>query len=274
MSISRKRSGFGLISELSYPSAKRLALSASPGPVKSQPGEPESDPFRYALQSMCSGQKSGSAYFVPEVSGPAANEKKPGTKPRKRVTWAPDGELESIRLIAPEVARSEAEVGQHLCPHKADPQDSQKGNSEIGRGQEEPDPTYQSVQRLIEQLSGSTNIHIPMTTCTQDGGGSETQAPEATLSETLNRLLMFPQVQQLLQQQQSGQKHLGQSSSSSSSLHIAVEIPHASQTDRLDRRLRHSPRAAYSFNDLRRRKACTFFAVGRCRFGEDCWYAH
>lgn len=88
------------------PKAKLPSFKKAPAPVKREPdlnvAQPSSiDPFQEALKSMGKGRRDSPVTSTPP---PASMSITPplmtsGRTKRKSVTWAPDGQLESIRLI-------------------------------------------------------------------------------------------------------------------------------------------------------------------------------
>ncbi|KAF9242941.1 hypothetical protein BU15DRAFT_43603 [Melanogaster broomeanus] len=85
------------------PSFKKAAV-----PIKKEPeanvAQPSSiDPFQEALKSMGRARKESPAVSTPPsaqaVSTPPATSNNTGKMKRKSVSWAPDGQLESVRLI-------------------------------------------------------------------------------------------------------------------------------------------------------------------------------
>jgi hypothetical protein len=88
------------------PKAKLPSFKKAPAPVKREPdlnvAQPSSiDPFQEALKSMGKGRRDSPVTATPppasmSITPPLMNS---GRAKRKTVTWAPDGQLESIRLI-------------------------------------------------------------------------------------------------------------------------------------------------------------------------------
>lgn len=92
----------------SAPKPKPRLPSFKKAPVKKEPdtnvAQPSSiDPFQEALKSMGRGRKASPAVSTPPsnpaVSTPPAVNNNVGKTKRKTVQWAPEGQLESIRLI-------------------------------------------------------------------------------------------------------------------------------------------------------------------------------
>lgn len=89
------------------PKAKLPSFKKAPVPVKREPdlniAQPSSiDPFQEALKSMGKGRRDSPATPTPppaSVSITPPLTMTSGKTKRKSVTWAPDGQLESIRLI-------------------------------------------------------------------------------------------------------------------------------------------------------------------------------
>ncbi|KAF9224415.1 hypothetical protein BS17DRAFT_779754 [Gyrodon lividus] len=87
------------------PKPKLPSFKKAPVSVKKEPdtnvAQPSSiDPFQEALKSMGKGRKGSPAVSTPPTaSTPPAASNNNGKMKRKSVSWAPDGQLESIRLI-------------------------------------------------------------------------------------------------------------------------------------------------------------------------------
>ncbi|KAG1753275.1 hypothetical protein EDB19DRAFT_1668370 [Suillus lakei] len=104
------------------PKAKLPSFKKAPAPVKREPdlnvAQPSSiDPFQEALKSMGKGRRDSPATPTPP---PASMSITPplmtsGRTKRKSVTWAPDGQLESIRLIERAVYDDDPVDGVHTA---------------------------------------------------------------------------------------------------------------------------------------------------------------
>lgn len=90
------------------PKPKLPSFKKAPVPVKKEPdpnvAQPSSiDPFQEALKSMGKARKESPLASTPPLPvtsvAPAAATSTTGKVKRKSVTWAPEGQLESIRLI-------------------------------------------------------------------------------------------------------------------------------------------------------------------------------
>lgn len=107
------------------PKPKLPSFKKAPAPVKKEPdpnvAQPSSiDPFQEALKSMGKGRKDSPAAPTPPsaASTPSANFATTtvvGKMKRKTVTWAPDGQLESIRLIERAVYDDDPVDGVHTA---------------------------------------------------------------------------------------------------------------------------------------------------------------
>ncbi|KAG2114708.1 uncharacterized protein F5147DRAFT_677688 [Suillus discolor] len=104
------------------PKAKLPSFKKAPAPVKKEPdlnvAQPSSiDPFQEALKSMGKGRRDSPVTATPppasmSITPPLVTS---GRTKRKSVTWAPDGQLESIRLIERAVYDDDPVDGVHTA---------------------------------------------------------------------------------------------------------------------------------------------------------------